>query len=161
MTNVRFLVLKYDETNWDVISGDGHLAYSYLDEEFGHIKIQRYSDAIEKPVFTYEGLLEQLALGDSYIEDLETFSSMNNEIFEELIKELSSFEVGKVEITTHAIPRDTPSGWEAIARALINEFLFGDTQKAPCPKCAKEQVCANVQENGEAVKMCTECKTIL
>ena len=96
MTNVRFLVLKYDETNWDVISGDGHLAYSYLDEEYGFIKIQRYVDPIEKPVFTYEGLLEQLALGDSYIEDLETFSEMNAEIFEELIKELSSFEVERV-----------------------------------------------------------------
>ena len=162
MTTINFLVLKYTETDWDIVSENGHLAYSYLDDEYRYIKIQRYRDSIQKPVFTYEGLLEQLALGDSYIDDLETYSFMNAEIFEETAKDLSSSHTSRVfEVTQHVIPKDTPSGWENIAKALINEFLFGKTQRASCTTCAKEQVFANVQENGIEVKMCTECRSIL
>jgi len=162
MTKTRLLVLKYNETDWDIISESGELAYSYLDNECRYMKIQRHGDKIEKPVFTNEGLLEQLALGNTYIEDLETFSAMNAEIFEEIAKDLSIRNSSKeFAITVHSIPTDTPSGWEAIAKALINEFLFGKTQKAMCPKCAKEQVFALVQEDGWEIKLCTECRTKL
>ena len=162
MTKTKILVLKYNETDWDIISESGELVYSYLDDEYGYMKIQRYMDKIEKPVFTYDGLLEQLALGNAYIEDLETFSRMNAEIFEEIANDLAKRNSNtEFEITVHSIPEDTPSGWEAIAKALINEFLFGKTQKARCPKCAKKQVFALVQEDGWEEKLCTECKTKL
>jgi len=162
MTKTKLLVLKYNETDWDIISESGELAYSYLDDEYGYIKIQRHGDKIEKPVFTYMGLLEQLALGNTYIENPDTYSLMNAEIFEEIARDLairnSTTEFG---VSVHVIPKDTPSGWEAIAKALINEFLFGKTQKATCPKCAKEQVFALVQEDGWEVKRCTECQSKL
>ena len=56
---------------------------------------------------------------------------------------------------------DTPSGWREIAKAMINNFLFANTQKASCSTCAKEQVFALIKENDEEVRMCTECRSIL
>ena len=162
MTKTRLLVLKYNKTDWDILSESGELAYSYLDDVYRYIKIQRHGDKIQKPVFTYEGLLEQLALGNTFIEDLDTFSLMNAEIFEEIAKDLAIRNSStEFEVIVHTIPKDTPSGWEVIAKGLINEFLFGKTQKAMCSRCAKEQVFALVQEDGWEIRLCTECRTKL
>jgi len=162
MSKTRILVLKYDKTNWDIISEDGYFIYSYLDDEYKYMKIQRYSEKITMPVFSYDELLERVALGNAYIDDYDNFSIMSAEIFEDTARELSSIKTSsELEVVRHIIPMDTPSGWRTIAKAMINDFLFGNTQKASCPACAKEQVFALIQENGEEVKMCTECRTVL
>ena len=163
MNKTRFLILKHDENDWDIICENGQFAYSYPDEGLGYIKIQRYTDRIEKPFFTYDGMLEQIAYdGGAYVEDHEEITQMNVELFEQIAKELSSSETATIfEVSTQIIPRDGTSTWEAISRAMINEFLFGNTQKIQCPKCAKEQVYGLVKGKDSEVKMCTECRAIL
>ena len=162
MTKTKFLVLKYNETDWDIMAENGNFAYSYLDEKEECIKIQRYSEKIAMPVFSYDELLERIALEDSFIDDHDDFSIMSAEIFEITAKKLSSIKTSsELEVVSHVIPLDTPSGWREIAKAMINEFLFADSQKASCSTCAKEQVFALIKENDEEVRMCTECRSIL
>jgi len=162
MSKTRILVLKYDKTNWDLIDSKGNFAYSYLDDEYKYIKIQRYSEKIAMPVFSYDELLERVALGNAYIDDYDNFSIMSAEVFEDTAKMISTHETSsELEVIQHVIPMDTPSGWRTIAKAVINDFLFGNTQKVNCPTCAKEQVFALIKENDEEVRMCTECRSVL
>ncbi|MHA1500087.1 MAG: hypothetical protein ACTSXN_04490 [Promethearchaeota archaeon] len=40
MSKTRILVLKYDLTNWDIISKEGYFIYSYLDDVHGFPETQ-------------------------------------------------------------------------------------------------------------------------
>ncbi|MHA1499521.1 MAG: hypothetical protein ACTSRT_18490 [Promethearchaeota archaeon] len=161
MSKTRILVLKYDKTNWDIISEDGYFIYSYLDDEDRYIKIQRYSEKIKEPAFSYFDFLERCMSGDCYIQEFKSFSTMNNRFCKSLANTLVSDVPIKLGLITHSIPKDKSNEHEMIAKTLINEFLFGNTQKASCPTCAKERVFALMDEKEGEVKMCTECRTVL
>ncbi|MHA1104936.1 MAG: hypothetical protein ACTSPN_04350 [Promethearchaeota archaeon] len=92
--------------------------------------------------------------GDCYVQDLKSFSTMNNRLCKSLANTLVSDVPIKVKLITHSIPKDKSNEHEMIAKTLINEFLFGNTQKVSCPTCAKKQVFALMKEkDGEEVKM--------
>jgi len=129
MSKTRILVLKYDLTNWDIISKEGYFIYSYLDDVHRYIKIQRYSEKIKEPAFSYNDFLERGMSGDCYVQDLKSLSTMNNKICRSLANTLVSDVPTKLKLIPRRIPNGMSNDWENIAKTLINEFLFGNTQK--------------------------------
>ena len=125
---MHILVLKYDEINWDIVAKNGSFAYSYNDEEFGFIKIQYHGIKIDKPMATYDGLIEYTTMGNTSIKEYDKDERMTAEIFELTAKNLIS-NGESFEVISKEIFEESTDERERLATSAINEFLFGQEKE--------------------------------
>jgi hypothetical protein len=158
MKKTEILVIKYDEQNWDIVTHLGAFAYGYFDTEVGCMKVQYHDQRINIPIVSYDGLISYVMREECDEELHENYTMMSSEIFEQtakyLLPEGQPFDVKMVQLSEDSFEKR-----EEIAKALINEFLFGKIQKQKCSNCEKKQVYYVDSIEGKEAKYCTECKT--
>jgi len=158
MKKTEILVIKYDEQNWDIVTQHGAFAYGYFGTKVGCIKVQYHDQHIDIPMVSYDGLISYMMREECDEELHENYTMMSSEIFEKTVKYLlpedQPFDVKVVQLSEDSFEKR-----EEIAKALIDEFLFGKVQKKKCSKCEKEQVYYVDSIEGREAKYCTECKS--